>query len=75
MANETGLDNLNKELANLSPQVVEATGQARREEGGRGRRSSRRRTSPYIESARRKMANARASLVPGSESITSTAST
>ena len=69
MANETGLDNLNKELANLSPQVVEATAKPAAKRAARKKVVSKK-NKPYIESARRKMANARASLVPGSESLT-----
>jgi small subunit ribosomal protein S9 len=69
MANETGLDNLNKELANMSPQTAEALVKPAAKRTVRKKVVSKK-NKPVVESARRKMATARASLVPGSASIT-----
>jgi small subunit ribosomal protein S9 len=68
MANETGLDNLNKELASLTTQPEpQAKPQAKRTVK---RKSVPKKNKPIVETARRKMAIARARLIPGSERIT-----
>ncbi|MGA3020765.1 MAG: 30S ribosomal protein S9 [Candidatus Micrarchaeales archaeon] len=68
MANETGLDNLNKELASLTtqpePQVKSQAKKTVR------RKSVPKKNKPIVEKARRKMAIARARLIPGNERIT-----
>ena len=69
MANETGLDNLNKELANLSPQIAEAQAKPAAKRAARKKVVSKK-NKPVVERARRKQAIATASLVQGSESIT-----
>jgi small subunit ribosomal protein S9 len=69
MANDTGLDNLNKELANLTPQVAEpqAKPQAKRVVK---KKTVSKKSKPVVESAKRKRAVARASLVPGNDTVT-----
>jgi small subunit ribosomal protein S9 len=68
MANETGLDNLNKELANLTTQPEpQAKPQAKK---AVKRKSIPKKSKPVVETARRKMAIARARLIPGNERIT-----
>jgi small subunit ribosomal protein S9 len=69
MANETGLDNLNKELATVIPQAAPQQKQATKKAPAK-RRAVSKKNKPVTESARRKMAVARASLVPGTARIT-----
>ncbi|MDE1874241.1 MAG: 30S ribosomal protein S9 [Candidatus Micrarchaeota archaeon] len=69
MANDTGLDNLNKELANVIPQAEPQKPQAAKKAPTR-RRTVSKKNKPVVETARRKMAVARASLTPGAQSIT-----
>jgi small subunit ribosomal protein S9 len=69
MANETGLDNLNKELAGVIPQA-EAQPKAAVKRAPVKRKSVSKKNKPIIENARRKMATARATLVPGMQRIT-----
>ncbi len=69
MANESNLDNLNKELANLSPQSEPLAKTAVKKTTVR-KRAPPKKAKPVVESARRKMAIARARLIPGTRSIT-----
>jgi small subunit ribosomal protein S9 len=68
-ANDTGLDNLNKELANLTPQVAETQAKPAAKKAVKKKPVSKK-SKPIVESARRKMAVARVSLAPGNESMT-----
>lgn len=69
MANETGLDNLNKELAGVIPQA-EAQPKVAAKRAPVRRKSVSKKNKPIIKKARRKMAIARARLIPGAQRIT-----
>jgi small subunit ribosomal protein S9 len=68
MANETGLDNLNKELAGVIPQPQPQQRAAKK--APVRRKAVSKKNKPIIEKARRKMAVARARLMPGIPRIT-----
>lgn len=68
MANEGSIDNLNKELANLSPQAeVKAKQTTKR---APRKKVVSKKNKPVVEKARRKMSIARARLMPGAERMT-----
>ncbi len=69
MANESGLDNLNKELAAVIPQAEPQQKQAAKRAPVR-RKTVAKKNKPVMEKARRKMAVARARLMPGAARIT-----
>ena len=69
MANDTGLDNLNKELAGVIPQV-EAQPKTAAKRAPAKRKSVSKKNKHIVEKERRKMAIARARLIPGPERIT-----
>ncbi len=68
MADEKGFENLNKELANVIPQA-ETRAKAIAKKVVK-RKVVSKKNKPVVESARRKMAIARARLVPGMQRIT-----
>ncbi|MCL5239043.1 MAG: hypothetical protein M1286_01040, partial [Candidatus Marsarchaeota archaeon] len=70
MANEGNVDNLNKELAAVIQQPEPQQKPAAKRTTTRKRVTTKKKDKPVIEKARRKMAIARASLVPGSARIT-----
>jgi len=69
MANETGLDNLNKELASISSGTEAQAIKTQAKKTVR-RKTVSKKAKPIVEKARRKRAIARARLMPGIEKIT-----
>lgn len=68
-ANDTGLDNLNKELASLTVQP-EAQAKTAVKRAPAKRKSVPKKNKPIIEKSRRKRAVARARLMPGAQRLT-----